>query len=406
MCGMEPEKANRTCVMSDLERWVQTGDEEVAVVGEAVRRNQLSGKTPALLEFEQAWRVWTGARYAVSVFNGTMALYSAYFALGVRPGDEVICPVNTWICSISPAVMLGATPVFCDIDPETLLMDPADVARRITPRTRCICAVHLWGNVCNMPALAAVAGKVPIVEDCSHAPGARYDGVMCGTMGAVGCWSLQQSKPVSAGEGGVLVTNSADLYERACFLGQTNRLRSDDIQLTNLAGYGPLGLGMKLRAHPLGLAVGNVQMHKFPALNRRRRAYVEAVEAGLSKIPGLHPLSRCPLGERSGFYAFPVIHDPSAMGGMSTADFVREVNACGVPAIRERFPLLHRLPLFAEGTEMVPALTPGQYLGYKPGQFPNAEHAQERTVFLPVLSDPVPEAVDAILGVLDEVARR
>ena len=168
------------------------------------RRNELSGGTPIVRDFEKAWREWIGARFSITTLNGTSALYSAYFGLGVGPGDEVICPVNTWICSIAPAVLLGAKPVFCDIDPNSLEIDPDDVRAKITDKTACICAVHLWGNLCDLDALLAIGKEfdVPVLEDCSHAHGAKYKGAMCGSIGKVGCWSLQGSKPVSAGEGG------------------------------------------------------------------------------------------------------------------------------------------------------------------------------------------------------------
>ena len=126
--------------LSNLDRWEQIGDAEVELVADMTRRNELSGGTPVVREFERQWREWIGVRYAITTLNGTSALYSAYFGLGVGPGDEVICPVNTWICSIAPAILLGAKPVFCDIDPETLQLDPASVRAKITDKTACIVA--------------------------------------------------------------------------------------------------------------------------------------------------------------------------------------------------------------------------------------------------------------------------
>ena len=156
--------------LPELDHWQQISDEEVELMADMTRRNELSGGTPVVREFERQWREWIGARYCVSVMNGTSALYSAYFGLGVGPGDEVICPVNTWICTIAPAVLLGARPVFCDIDPDTLMADPADIEAKLTPNTACIVAVHLWGNVCNMDAIMELSRThgVPVVEDCSH----------------------------------------------------------------------------------------------------------------------------------------------------------------------------------------------------------------------------------------------
>ena len=393
-------------VLPALDRWEQIGEEEVALATEMTRRNELSGGTPVVREFERAWREWIGSKYAISVMNDTSALYSAYFGMGIGPGDEVICPVNTWICTIAPAILLGARPVFCDIDPETLMMDPADVQARITPKTRCICAVHLWGNVCDLAALDAVAQPrgIPILEDCSHAHGARYKGRMCGAIGAAGCWSLQGSKPISAGEGGVMTTDDLDLFERACLVGQVNRIAGIDLVGARYEEHQPLGLGMKFRAHPLGIGIAGIQLAKLPELNRRRAAYIAEVETGLSAIPGLRPIGVYTGVERGGFYGFPAIHDPEVMG-ISTEDFVQRANTLGLQVTLAPYPNLHELPLFAKGFDVFtrnrgPLCASEGYRGYRPGDFPKAELAARRTVFLPRLSDPVPEAAAIVLDTL------
>ncbi len=389
-----------------LDRWHQVGEAEAELVAEMTRRNELSGGTPVVREFEKAWREWIGSKYSLTVLNGTSALYSAYFGLGVGPGDEVICPVNTWICTIAPAVMLGARPVFCDIDPESLLMDPADLRAKITENTRCIVPVHLWGNVCNLEAILAVAKEfnIPVVEDCSHAHGARYQGRMCGSLGAAGCWSLQGSKPVSAGEGGVLVTDDVDVFERACLVGQVNRIAGIDLVCTKYAEYQPLGLGMKFRAHPLGIGVAKVQWEKLDALNHRRKAYVEEVEAGLAGIPGLRPVTVYAGAERGGYYGFPILHDAEVMG-RSTEEYLELVKLRLPGAGCSPYPNLHTLPLFAKGFDVFTRgrgpLCPSQgYPGYRPGDFPNAERAFARTLMLPVLSDPVPGAAATVIDIL------
>ncbi|MGB9595218.1 MAG: aminotransferase class I/II-fold pyridoxal phosphate-dependent enzyme, partial [Candidatus Poribacteria bacterium] len=133
-----------------LDRWRQMTEEEAQVAYEMTLRNELSGGTPVVREFERQWREMVGTKYAITVMNGTSALFSAYFGLGVGPGDEVICPTYTWICTIAPAVILGARPVFCECDPESALVDPDDIRKRITSKTAAIVVVHLWGNICDM----------------------------------------------------------------------------------------------------------------------------------------------------------------------------------------------------------------------------------------------------------------
>ena len=139
----------------ELDKWQQIDEDEVEMVYQMALRNELSGGTPVVREFEQTWRQKFGSKYAITVNNGTMSLYSAMFGVGLGPGDEFICPTYTWICSLSGGLMLGARPVLCESDPESLVLDPEDVRRKITDKTRAIVAVHLWGNVCDMDALLA-----------------------------------------------------------------------------------------------------------------------------------------------------------------------------------------------------------------------------------------------------------
>ena len=143
--------------MPKLDRWVQMTEEEAHVVYEMTLRNELSGGTPVVREFEAEWRKSTGLEYAITTCNGTSALYIAYFGLGVGPGDEVICPTYTWICTVSPVPLLGALPVLCESDPKTMLADSEDIRRRITPRTKAIVVVHLWGWVCDMDAIMEIS---------------------------------------------------------------------------------------------------------------------------------------------------------------------------------------------------------------------------------------------------------
>jgi perosamine synthetase len=392
-----------------LDDWAQVGEDEVAVVADMTRRNELSGGTPLVRDFEQRWREWIGTDYAVTVMNGTAALYSAYFGLGVGPGDEVICPVNTWICSIAPAPLLGAKPVFCDIDPDTLLIDPDDLRAKITDKTACICAVHLWGNICDLDAIRAIAAEhhIPVLEDCAHAHGARYRDRMCGSIGDVGCWSLQGSKPVSAGEAGVLATDNTEIFERACLVGQVNRIAGIDLVTPTYQEHQPLGLGMKFRAHPLGVGIASVQLDKLPELNTHRRAYIEAVEQGLADIPAVRPVKVYEGAERAGFYGFPVIYEQDQLDDTPLDTVIEVANARGLKVGRTGYPNLHTLPLFAKGFDIFtrnrgPLCKSEGYEGYVPGDFPNAELAYERTLFLPVLSNPTPEAADTVLAVLRE----
>lgn len=394
-----------------LDNWKQMTEEEAQVAYEMTSRNELSGGTRVVREFEREWRETIGTRYAVTVMNGTSALYSAYFGLGVGPGDEVICPTYTWICTISPVIFLGARPAFCESDPETMMVDPEDIRRKITDKTAAIVAVHLWGNVCDMDAIMEISREtgVPVIEDCAHVHGGMYKGRPCGSIGDVACWSLQGSKPVSAGEGGVVATDSTEIFERACLIGQMNRMKDTDLVMEKYAKYKPLGTGMKFRSNPLGIGIAQVQVRKLKELNAKRAGYIETVEAGLEDIPGVKPVKVYEGAVRGGFYGFSIIHVPEEQDGLSTEVFVNALREEGLPANLNAYPLLHSLPIFAEGFDLYTRNRGplcGDYPGYKQGDFPVTEKMVDTLIFLPVLSDPVPDAAEIVLEAIRKVADR
>jgi len=402
--SLSPKVFVQTAVtpLRELDRWRQIGEEEARVAYEMTLKNELSGGTEQVRAFEQEFREFAGLKHAITVINGTAALWSAMYGCKVGPGDEVICPVYTWLCSVTPAPMLGARPVFCDVDPKTMLMDPADVRRRITPRTRAIVAVHLWGWVCDMDALIEISREtgIPIIEDCSHAHGATYKGRMTGSIGRVGAWSMQGSKAVSAGEGGVVATDDDEVFDRSCMIGQVNRVAGLDLVSPRYQRYQPLGLGIKFRAHPLGIGIARVQLRKLPQLNAGRGGFVKAVEAGLAEIPGLKPIPTAPGSERGGYYGFPVLFQPEELPGTTRDRYLQALQDHGVPAGPSPYDLLHRLPYFAEGMDIFGegrGSMCGDYAGYKEGDFPGAEEMFRNLVFLPVLTDPVEGAADEVI---------
>ncbi len=395
--------------IEELDRWRQVTEEEAQMAYDMTLRNELSGGTPVVREFERRWRELTGTKYAITTVNGTSALYSAFFGVGVGPGDEVICPDYTWICTISPALFLGARPVFCESDPRTMMIDPADIRRRITPRTKAIVVVHLWGWVCDMDAIMQISREmgIAVVEDCSHAHGATYKGQPVGSIGHVGAWSLQGSKPVSAGEGGIVATNDPEIFDRACLVGQVNRIVGMDLAQDKYRYLQPLGTGMKFRAHPLGIGIASIQLNKLSALNARRAKYVTEIEEGLSEVPGLEPIPSSPCSQRGGYYGFPVRYLPDEVGGAPLEKMVEAINRAGVPATPSPYPLLHRLPLFAQGFDLFTGNRgplAGDYKGYKEGDLPVTEKMVSELIFLPVLSDPIPGASKLILDSLKRAA--
>lgn len=422
-----------------LDEWQQITDAEARVVYEMTLRNEISGASATVQEFERTWCERHQTQFALSLTNGTAALHSAMFGLGVGPGDEVICPTYTWMGSITPTLTLMATPVFCEVDPRTLLIDVDDVRRRITSRTKAIVAVHLWGNVCDMDALMALSAEtgVPVIEDCSHAHGASYKGVPCGSIGQVGAWSLQGNKPISGGEGGVLATDDVAVFERACLLGQVNRspnvegAAAEMLQYTHLP---PLGLGVKFRAHPLAIGIASVQLKKLDELNTGRRAYIQEISDGLQEIPGVSPVKTYEGAEPAGFYGFPIRYHADEVHGLPAPLFAEALRREGVlannnpypllvgdgvplfsgslPTNSNPYPLLHTLPLFTHGLDiymngrgsLCTADIGGAFKGYAAGDLPVTEQACSRLIFLPLLTQPIAGAASRILTAIRKVS--
>ena len=422
-----------------LDEWKQITTEEAQVVYEMTLRNELSGTSPTVQEFEQVWCERHQTRFAVSLTNGTAALHSAMFGLGVGPGDEVICPTYTWMGSITPALTLMATPVFCEVDPKTLLIDVEDVRRRITSRTKAIVAVHLWGNVCDMDALMALSEEtgVPVIEDCSHAHGASYKGVPCGSIGQAGAWSLQGNKPVSGGEGGMLATNDVTVFERACLLGQVNRplnVVGEAVEALQYTHLPPMGLGVKFRAHPLAIGIASVQLKKLDELNANRRAYIKALTDDLYEIPGVSPIERYEGAEPAGFYGFPIRYHQEEMHGLPAPVFAEALRKEGIlannnpypllvgdgvplfsgnlPTNSNPYPLLHTLPLFTQGLDiymskrgsLCTADLGGTFKGYAAGELPVTEKVCSQLIFFPLLTRPISGAVSGILTAIRKVS--
>ena len=393
------------------DRWRQMTEEEAQLAYDMTLRNELSGGTPTVRQAEEEFAKFCNVRYCMSVCNGSSALYTAYFGVGLGPGDEIICPTYTWICTIGPALLLGARPVFCEIDPTTLLADPEDIRRRITQKTRAIVVVHLWGWVCDMDALMQIGREhgIPVIEDCSHAHGARYRGQPVGSIGDIGAFSLQGSKPVSAGEGGMVVGNNAEYFERAVLVSQCNRMGGLDLVTERYEEYQPLGLGMKLRSHPLAIGIAGVQLRRLAALNEGRRKWVETIENGLADVPGLRPLRRYDGAEPAGFYSFPLIHHPDKTGGMATNEFIEALRAEGLKVGGGGYGLLHRLLLFEKGFDIFTrdrGPLCGDYPGYKAGDRPVSEDVHRRIVSLPAYADPAPGLAEKYLEAIHKVSQR
>jgi len=249
------------------------------------------GLGPKTAEFEEKFAAFVGAKQAIGLNSCTAALDLAVRLLEIGHGDEVIVPTMTFVSSAHAVAYNLAQPVFADVDYQTLNIDPEDVRRRITRRTRAIMVVHFGGRPAEIDALREVAGPLPIIEDCAHATGAWYRGRHVGTFGAVGCFSFHAVKNLAMGDGGAIVLSDPDIAARA------RRLRwlGIDKSTWDRSGlaerywweYSVDEIGLKCHMNDIQAAIGLVQLAKLEAMNDRRRAVAAIYRERLGQIPGI-----------------------------------------------------------------------------------------------------------------------
>jgi len=232
--------------------------------------------------FETLFREHLGTPFAVATSSCTGALHMGLSAAGVRPGDEVILADINWIASAAPITYLGATPVFVDVLPDTWCIDPARIEEAITPRTKAIIAVHLYGNLCEMDQILAIARKhgLLVVEDAAEAMGSRYHGKRAGSLGDFGVFSFHGTKTITTGEGGMFVTNRADLFEKVTTLANHGRGPKAKQFWAEMVGF-------KYKLSNIQAAIGCAQMERLDDLLARKREIFHGYREGLAALPGL-----------------------------------------------------------------------------------------------------------------------
>jgi dTDP-4-amino-4,6-dideoxygalactose transaminase len=296
-------------------------------------------------QLERAFAAFQGARFGVTCTNGTTAIEMGLRALGITTGDEVIVPAYTFIGTASAVVIIGAVPVFADIDPETLCLDPQDVAKKITSRTRAVIPVHVAGRFANMQELNDLARKhdFAVLEDAAHAWGSEWDGRGAGTLGQCGTFSFQVSKNITAGEGGILVTDDEDLADLCRSFSNCGRTKTG-------AWYDHDNLGSNLRMTEFQAAVLIAQLARLPEQIARRQRSAALLDEALADIPGIRQLAPAPQMTRRSYHLY-IFRLLETELGISRQRFLDALKAEGVPASEGWYRPLYRNGLFANARQ-------------------------------------------------------
>lgn len=269
-------------------QWIDEGDIEAVV--ETLKSDYLT-TGPKIDEFEKLVAEYVGAKYAVAVSNGTAALHVACLAAGIKEGDEVITTPITFVASANCVLYCGATLVFADINPITYNIDPDDIRKKITSKTRAIIAVHFTGQPCEMDEIKQIAEEynLLVIEDAAHALGADYKGVRVGSISDITSFSFHPVKHITTGEGGMITTNSKEVYEQL-LLYRSHGITRDEALMTNNDGpwyYQQLELGFNYRITDIQCALGISQMKKIDSFVARRKEIAERYNKAFKNSDGI-----------------------------------------------------------------------------------------------------------------------
>jgi len=292
-------------------------------------------------EFERSFAQWQDAAFGLCVPNGTIAVELALRAAGVKAGDEVIVPSLSFVVSASAALPLGAIPVFADCDPKTYQSDPASIEAMISPRTKAIVIVHFGGYPADLDRIVKIAQKhkIPLIEDCAHAQGSQWRGKGLGSYGDFGTFSFQQSKAFTSGEGGVVLCQTRENWGKLYRFHNLGRLEDSGF-------YDFHDVSSNYRLTDLQGALLLAQFNRYKKLIVKKDANQAYLSGLLRKIGGVEPLPDDPRITRRGHYYYVFKYDAAQFGGLHREEFLKALQAEGVPAGHSYGRAIHKYPLF------------------------------------------------------------
>ena len=332
-------------------------------------------------EFAERFAAAHGARYALCVANGTVAITIALQAAGIRFGDEVIVPAYTWDGTATAVLFAGGVPVFVDVDPDTYCLDPEAARKAVTPRTKALLPVHLAMRFADMDAFRKLAAdhNLQLIEDCAHAHGGALDGRGAGSMGDIGCFSFQESKLMTGGEGGMVITSRLDCYEAMQSVVNCGRA-----SLTDQYGVRMLGSNYRMTELQACLLVG--QLNRLPALRDKRTAKAERLTKLLGEIEGIRPLPPQRGITQQTMYNYVFQYRPTGQPAPPRDLFVAALEKEGIPCDGRFYEPVYKSDLFYATPENSPQLVLNRSvpMDYSKVSCPISERAAyDESVWLP-----------------------
>jgi len=386
--AIEGGKPVRNKLLPYGHQWI--GEADVQAVIEVLRSDWLT-TGPKVGGFERAFADFVGAKEAVAVSNGTAALHAAMYAADIGPGDEVIVPPMTFASSANCIVFQGGTPVFVDVDPDTLLLDPALVEAKITPRTKAIIAVDYAGQPCDYDALRAIANRhgLTLVADACHALGGSYKGRPVGSLADLSAFSFHPVKPITTGEGGMITTDDPGLAQRMRVF-RNHGITTDHRQREQQGSwfYEMVDLGYNYRLTDFQCALGLSQLRKLPEWVKRRQEIAQRYNTAFAEIPAVRPLGV--RADVSHAYHLYVVRLDLAKLRTTRAEMFAALRAEGI-GVNVHYIPVHLHPFYRER------------FGTGPGLCPAAETAYEQLITLPIFPAMTDKDVSDVLIAVSKV---
>ncbi len=367
---------------------------EVAAVSEVVRSGWLT-MGPRTVEFETQFAAYVGAKHALAVSSCTAALHLCLDAAGLERGDEVLVPANTFTATAEVVEYLGCRPVFVDIDSDTLNLDVADAARRITARTRAVIPVHFGGQPCDMDEIHALASKhsLRVIEDAAHSLPASYKGKSVGTLSEMTAFSFYATKTLATGEGGMVTTESDAIADRIRIM-RLHGISRDAWKRYTAEGswyYEVVAPGFKYNFTDIQAALGLAQLAKCDRMDQMRREITDRYNGAFAGVAGLQtPVEK---SDRISSCHLYVLRVDAEVTGIHRDKVVEGLKARGVSASVHFIPL-HRQPFYA------------QKYGYKPEDLPVANAEYQKYFSLPIYPGLTSEEIDYVIESVLEIVRR
>lgn len=382
--------------------WPIVTEEDERAVLDVLHARSMSG-TDITFELEQEYAQWEGSEFALACNNGTSAIHCAMYGLGIGRGDEVITPTWTFWATHTQLLNLGATPVFCDLDPRTLCPDPADVERRITDKTAAIIVVHIGGCAANMDAFMDISARhgIPVLEDYSHSHASTWKGRKVGSIAQVGAASIMSGKPLATGEGGMMNTNDRDIYERAVMFGHGDHVKFVQNQEYKRLGGPPWG-GYKYRMHQMTSAMARVQLRHFDEYRAPGVRNMERFFGQVCSVPGVgcnYALHDPDVTTGASYWQM-LILDDEIVQRVPNSVLAQAIRAEGAPASAGGYfchhlhPFWNECDVYGDGRPTRIAFSRDVRQGV--GDCPNAERIVKHLIQVPRMIQPDDEYVDQL----------